>query len=140
MHSNQQLAAPLEHTAPNYSVTVKSLILIFFFFFLHNYTVVARLAHKDIWRFVYIFSNICRNLTALGVRNALWSIESSPILEISLNAALLNTLCYPYNTPEHRRNAFLALYLISDLPSKYGKVSSVASEFGNVRLCSSYNK
>ena len=34
--------------------------------------------------------------------------NSSPI---SLHTALLNTLHYPYDTPEHRRNTFLALHL-----------------------------
>ena len=62
--------------------------------------------------------------------------DSSPIFEISLHAALLNTLHYPYNTPEHRRrNTFLALYVfdarISNQPSKYKKGSSIASEFGD---------
>ena len=33
------------------------------------------------------------------------------LVTVYLCAALLNTLCYPYNTPEHRRNTFLALYL-----------------------------
>ena len=73
----------------------------------------ARSACKDIWRFVYTFSNICMNLAGLGARNAFWSVESSsPIFEISLNAALINTLRYPYNTPEHEKNAFLALNLV----------------------------
>ena len=77
---------------PNYLATVKKLILIFV---LHYYIVFARSAFKAIWRFVYTFSNICMDLAALGIRNALWSVESSiqvPIFEISLNAALLNTL------------------------------------------------
>jgi len=83
-------------------------------FFPHYYTVFARSALKDIWRFMYTSSIICMSLAGLGVRNALWSrrtFNSSPIFEISLNAALLNTLRYPYNTPEHRRNTFLALNL-----------------------------
>ena len=72
------------------------------------YTIFARLARKDICRFMYTFSNIYRSLTALGIRNALQSVECP----ISLHAALLSTLRYPYNTPEHRRNTFLALYLV----------------------------
>ena len=60
--------------APNYSATVKGSILNFS---LHYYTVFARSALKAIWRFVYTFGNICMNLAALGVRNALWSVESS---------------------------------------------------------------
>ena len=36
----------------------------------------------------------------------------SPIFKISSSAALLNTLRYKYNTPEHRNNAFLALNLV----------------------------
>ena len=89
-----------------YSASVKSLIMTFF---LHYYMVFARSAHKDICCF------ICRNLTTLGIRSVLQSIRifnSSPIFKISLHAALLSTLCYPYNTPEHQRNAFLALYLL----------------------------
>ena len=76
--------------------------------------VFARSARKDIWYFMLTFSNICRNLTALVVRIALRSIESSLQVRFSrlaLNAVLLNTLRYLYNTPEHRRNAFLASYL-----------------------------
>ena len=38
--------------------------------------------------------------------------NSSPIFEISLNAALLKTLLYKSNIPEHRNNAFLALNLV----------------------------
>ena len=63
--------------------------------------------------------------------------NSSPIFEISLNAALLNTLRYPYNTLEHRRNAFLVGAKISELPSKYGKASSTASEFADARFAAS---
>ena len=45
--------------APNYSATVE--------FFLHYYTVFARSVLKAIWQFVYTSSNICKNLTALGI-------------------------------------------------------------------------
>ena len=71
---------------------------------------------------MYNFSDIYKNFPSLGTRNVLWSFNSSPI---SLSAKY--TLHYTYNTPEHRNNAFLALYFgvrISDLPSKYSKTSS----------------
>ena len=76
----------------------------------------------DIWCFIYTFSNICWNLLASGVRNALQSVESG---QISSHTALLSMLCYLYNTSEQRRNAFPALHLIfgaktSDMSSKYG--------------------
>ena len=57
MHLNQQLPTPREH----FCTKLLSLILTFF---LHYYTIFARLAFKDIWHFRYTFSNI-------GVRNAL---------------------------------------------------------------------
>ena len=71
---------------------------------------------------MYNFSDIYKNFPSLGARNVLWSFNSSPI---SLSAKY--TLHYTYNTPEHRNNAFLALYFgvrISNLPSKYSKTSS----------------
>ena len=93
---------------PNYSATVKSSILKFF---LHYYTAVARSALKGIWCFVYTFGTICRSLTALARHKKCASerriFDSSPIFEISLKAALPNTLRYLCNTPEHRR-VFLA--------------------------------
>ena len=73
-HSNQQLDALREHFVPNYSATIKSSNLKFF---LHYYMIFARSAFKDIWHFGYTFSNICKNFPDLGVRNALWSVESS---------------------------------------------------------------
>ena len=97
-HSNQQLATQLKHTfAPNHSVTVKSLILKFFLALLH-----------------IMYTSICRNLNCF--RHKKYTLEcrifnSSPLFKISLHAALLNTLHYAYNTPEHRRNTFLALYI-----------------------------
>ena len=69
--------------------------------FLCTVAVFARSARKDIWYFMLTFSNICRNLTALVVRIALRTIESSLQVRFSrlvLNAALLNTLSYLYNT------------------------------------------
>ena len=64
----------------------------------------------DIWCFIYTFSNICWNLLASGVRNALQSVESG---QISSHTTLLSMLCYLYNTSEQRRNAFpcLASYI-----------------------------
>ena len=51
--------------------------------------VFAKSTRKDIQCFMYTFSNY---LTAIGVRNALRSRESSIQVQISLHAALLNTL------------------------------------------------
>ena len=69
-HSNQQLAAPLEHFCAKLLGNCKEFDPEIFFF-LHYFTVFTRSALPDIWRFMY---NICRNLTALGVRNALRSV------------------------------------------------------------------
>ena len=49
---------------------------------------------------MYTFSSICKNVSALGVRNILRSIEFFIRVQFSLHASLLNTVCYPYNTPE----------------------------------------
>ena len=69
---NQQLAAPLEHFCVKLLDDCKEFDPQIFF--LHYFTVFTRLALEDIWRFMYTFSNICRNLTALGIRNAFQSI------------------------------------------------------------------
>ena len=108
MHLKQQLARSLEHSLRQ--ITQQLQRVRSWNFFLHYYTVFVWSALN--WRFVYAFSNICRNLTVLGIRNALQSVESSIQVQfLRLNAAMLYTLHYSYNTWEHRRNAFLALYL-----------------------------
>ena len=81
MHSNQQLAAPPECFCGKLLSDCKEFDPEIFF--LHYITVFTRLALKDIWHFVYSFSNICRNLTALGVRNVLQNIESSIQVQFS---------------------------------------------------------
>ena len=94
--------------APNYSVTVKSSILNFFSSTTTQYLLGRHLKLSGtLYILLVIFSCFRRKKCALKRR----IFNSSPIFEISLNAALLNTLHYPYNTPEHRRNAFLALNL-----------------------------
>ena len=90
--------------APNYSATIKTE---FFFSLVHD------ILEVGIQRYLVLQVYFYKSLLALGVRNALRSIDqifsSSP--EISSRSPLLNTLHYLYNTPEHRNNAFLALYL-----------------------------
>ena len=81
--------------APNYSATVMSLILIFFF--LHYYTLVTKSARKDVLRFVYTL--FCKNLTAFGVRNVLRSVESSSNFR-------------DFFTCRPAKYTFLALYLV----------------------------
>ena len=68
MHSNQQLAAPLRRFCAKLLGDCKEFDPEIFF--LHYFMVFTRSALEDIWYFMYTFSNICRNLTALGVRNA----------------------------------------------------------------------
>ena len=104
-HSNQQLVTPLEHFWTKFFCDCKKFDTNFFL--LHYYTVLARSKLNNIWRFMYTSNNIHRNLPA---SDALQSVEYS-IQAKMLNAALQNTLCYPCNTPEHRRNTFLGLYL-----------------------------
>ena len=90
--------------APNYSATIKTE---FFFSLVHD------ILEVGIQRYLVLQVYFYKSLLALGVRNALRSIDqifsSSP--EISSRSPLLNTLHYLYNTTEHRNNAFLALYL-----------------------------
>ena len=61
--------------------------------------------------------------------------KSSP----SLNAALLNTLRYPYNTPEHRRNAFPALNLAQGVNClrNMARPQTIASEFADAHFAAS---
>ena len=97
--------------------------------------VVARSAIKDICCFVYTFSDICRTL---GVRNVLQSTESS--IQV-YRPAKYTTL--PVQHTRTQKECFPSLILcakISNLPSKYGKASSIASECGGVHLYSFHNK
>ena len=71
----------------------------------------------DIWRFVYTFSNICKNLAALGVRNALWSVESS---QFKSNFRIRDFFKCRYtalpvqHTRIQKKQAFVALNLAQD--------------------------
>ena len=85
-HSNQQLAAPLERFCAKLLGDCKEFDPEIFF--LHYFTVFTRSALGDICRFMYIFSNICRNVTALGVRNAL-----QPSIQVQLSRFLLVPPC-----------------------------------------------
>ena len=104
-------------------------------FFLHYFTIFTRSVLEDIWPPMYTFSDICRNLTALGVRNALKSVESS----IQVDFFTCRPAKYTALPVEHTRTLkqrFLCLIFgarISDLFSKYGKASSITSEFGDGR-------
>ena len=81
---------------------------------MHYYTIFARLVFKDVWRFRYTFSSICKNLTVLSIRNVVQSVESS--IQV-LSAVLLNTLRYMYNAPAH--NAFLVYIWCKDKRSAF---------------------
>ena len=129
-YSNQQLDAPLECLCAkflsncDFSCTTSRHLLGW---------------HMTIWCFMYTFHNICRNLTALGVRNALWSVESSnPTIKISFFT------CHPAKDTalpmQHTRTLKHSLGArISDLLSKYEKASSITSQFGEACLCSVHN-
>ena len=73
-HSNQPLAAPLKCFCAKLLSDCKELDPEIFF--LYYFMIFTGLAREDIWRFMYTFSNICKDLTALGIKNALQSIES----------------------------------------------------------------
>ena len=75
---NQQLAAPLKHFCAKLLGDCQEFNPEIFF--LHYYTAFARSAREDIWHFMYTFS---RNLTALGIRNAYSSVESSIQVQFS---------------------------------------------------------
>ena len=51
-----------------------------------NFMIFTRSACKDIWRFMYTFSNISKNLTALGVRNELPRIYYINLTKLYLNS------------------------------------------------------
>ena len=100
-HSNQQLVTSLEHFCTKFLCDCKKFDANFFLALIH------RSKLNNIWCFMYTSSNIHRNLPASVVKNALQSVEYSSQAKM-LNAALQK---YTYNTPEHRRNTFLGLYL-----------------------------
>ena len=83
--------------------------------------IIAGLVCKDMYTF------ICRNSPASGARNTLQSIESSPIsshTNLQVHCAILTT----YQNKEETLYLHYILYLVqkrSNLPSKYGKASSV---------------
>ena len=74
-HSNQQLAALLKRFCAKLPGDCKEFDPEILSCTSSRYLLGQHL--EDIWRFMYTFCNICGNLTALGVRNALRSIESS---------------------------------------------------------------
>ena len=79
---------------------------------------------------MYTFNNI---LTALGVRNALPSVETSPF-EISLQATMLNY------TAQQVQHTFFTLYAWrKDKLPTFEIWQGIASEFGDVHLCSFSN-
>ena len=77
--------------APNYSVTIKSLTLTF------SCTTTRCLLS---WHVKRSGTLCCKNLSALSIRNALQSIESSIQVQFSKFLYMLNTLYYQYNTSE----------------------------------------
>ena len=81
-HSNQQLAAPLERFCAKLLGDCKEFDREFFFLHFTVFTTSA-LGSGDIWRFMYTFCNICRNLTALGIRNALRSVYNRSIVRVN---------------------------------------------------------
>ena len=139
MHSNQQSAAPLKHFCTKLLGDYKE----FFpeFFFLHYFTVFTRSALEHIWRFMYTF---CRNLTALCVRNALRSVESSiqgQFSRFTCRPAKYTVLPVQHTRTLKKRFACLIFGArTSDMLSKYGKASSITSEYGDACLCSVCNK
>ena len=123
---------------PNYSATVKTSILKFFLALFQG----TRSGCEDIWDLMYTFSNICRNLNALGVRNALQSIESSIPFSIFLYVPPCVIHCATRTTYQNTEKHFPCLIFgtrISDPLSKYGKASSITSEFGETLSCSVRN-
>ena len=109
----------LNTSALNYSAVVKCLILNFT---LDYYMISAGLVCKDI---MYTF--ICRNSPVSGAKNALQSIESSPISSHT-NLQVHCTIRTTYQNKEETLYLPYILYLVqkrSNLPSKYGKASRV---------------
>ena len=81
---------------------------------------------------MYTFSIICRNLTALGVRNVLQSVGSS-IHFFMCHPAKYTALPVQHTRTQKKRLPCLVFGArISDLPSKYAKASSITSEFGDL--------
>ena len=101
-------------------------------------TTTRYLLGQDIWHFTYTFSNICRNILALGVRNALRSVESSiqvQFFKISSHAALLNTLHYYF--PIWHKDEISAFEIregLEDCPVSLGMRVSAASAMNKSRL------
>ena len=119
--------------APNYSATVDPEI------FSCTTTRYLLGRHVKISAMALCVYYICRNLTALGVRNALRSVESSIQVQFSRNFFKCRPAKYTMLPVQHTRTQkkrFPCLIFgarTSDLPSKYGKASSIAGEFGDAR-------
>ena len=86
------------------------------------------------------------NLASLGARNALWGVESSIQVQFSRFLYMGRPAKYTALPVQHTRTQkkhFPCLKFgarISELSSKYGMASSIASEFANARLGSFRNK
>ena len=99
------------------------------------YKVVHEWSHTQHSSVVHSLLHVCFRGTKCTSEHR--TFNSSPI---SLHTALLYTLCYPYNTPEHRTNAWLIFGTsISDQHAKYSKALSIASELGDTCSCSLHN-
>ena len=101
----------LNTSVPNYSTAIKSLILKLFLCTTTRYLLGRDVKMSSALCIIYLW-----DLPTLGVRNALWSTESfnsSPFVYMPCKYTVL-----PYNTPGHRRNAFLGLYLVQGWPER----------------------
>ena len=96
----------------------------------------TRSAREDIWRFMYTFSrpNICRNLTASEAQEMNLQFKSD---FFTCRPAEYAALPVQHTKTLKKRLIFGAR--IRDLLSKYGKASSIVSEFGDARSCSVRN-
>ena len=111
-HSNQQLAAPLERFCAKLLGDCKVFDPEFFSCTTSRYLLGWHLEVSGALCILFvIFVEIYNCFRRKKCASERITFDSSPVFEISFSAALLNTLCYPYNTLEHISNAFLALYL-----------------------------
>ena len=88
----------------------------------YHYTVFVSLAHKDIRHFIYTFKQYLQELTALGIKYVLRSIESS------IQVQFLSMSKYTALPLQHTKKHFPSGARVSDLPSKYVKASNLTSE------------
>ena len=110
------------------------------FLFLHYFTVFTRSACEDIWRFMYTF---CRNLTALGIRNVLRSVEPSiqvqflrflyvlPCATHTTHQKTEEMLSLPYIWRKDKRSAFEIWQGLQALPVGLGTRVRAASAINN---------